>query len=205
MIPLKKILSKFPLYSEDLGIDISKPEGRFKWFLASILFGARISEQISMRTYRTFEKYGVLTPEKILDAGWDELVRILDEGGYVRYDFSTATKLLEIMKLLNEKYGSLEGLYERSTDSHDLKEKLKEFKGIGDVTAQIFLRELRGVWNIKIPVSEKAKEIAEMLDIDLEGKEGEELSRIESALVKINIRYRRKLKDIDTLLLQIQD
>ena len=189
---VETLCSYFPLYSEDLGIDLTKPSGRFKWFLASILFGARISEKIAMKTYKTFEKYGILSPEKILDAGWDELVRILDEGGYVRYDFSTATKLLNIMKELKEKYGSLEKLYAQSKDTPDLVAKLKEFKGIGDVTAQIFLRELRVVWDMDIPVSVKAREMAETLNINLEEYDGEELTRIEDALVKLKLRYGKK-------------
>ena len=61
--------SDFPLYSEDLGIDLTKPSGRFRWFIASILFGARISEKIAMQTYKTFEKYGILSPDKIINAG----------------------------------------------------------------------------------------------------------------------------------------
>ena len=189
---VETLCSNFPLYSEDLGIDITKPPGRFKWFLASILFGARISEKIAMKTYRAFEKYDILTPEKILDAGRDELVRILDEGGYVRYDFSTATKLLNIMKELKEKYGSLEELYSLSKETSDLVDKLKQFKGIGDVTVQIFLRELRGIWNINLPVSAKAKEMAQRLNIDPGQLGGEDLARLEAALVKLNIRYRKK-------------
>lgn len=37
------------LYSEELGIDLKKnnDDELFKWFLASILFGARISETIA--------------------------------------------------------------------------------------------------------------------------------------------------------------
>lgn len=187
-------LLSVPLYSEDLGIDITKPSGRFKWFLASILFGARISEKIAMKTYKTFEKYGILSPEKIMEAGWDELVRILDEGGYVRYDFSTATKLLNTMKELKEKYGSLEKLYASSRNTEELKSKLMEFKGIGEVTAQIFLRELRGVWKIDVPVSVKAAEMAVRLNIALEEFEGEKLTRVEDALVKLYLREGKKGK-----------
>ncbi len=196
---VEKLCSNFPLYSEDLGIDLKKPSGRFRWFLASILFGARISERIAMKTYKTFEKYGILSPEKILDAGWDELVRILDEGGYVRYDFSPATKLLSIMKELKEKYGSLEKLYAKSRNTDELKSKLMEFKGIGEVTSQIFLRELRGVWKIDLPVSVKAAEMAERMNIALEGFEGEELTRVEDALIKLYLRYGKKGKQRNKL------
>jgi endonuclease III len=194
-VPMDKIevlLDNFPLYVEDLGIDLNEPSGRFKWFLASILFGARISEKIASNTYKTFERYGIDSPDKIIAAGWDELVRILDEGGYVRYDFSTATKLLEIAKTLKEKYESLENLYNQSPDTKDLARRLQEFKGIGAVTAQIFLRELRGVWQISTEVSSKAKSVAENLDINLREFEDENLSRVETALVKLGIKYCKK-------------
>ncbi len=201
---VETLCSEFPLYSEELGIDLKKPSGRFKWFLASILFGARISEKIAMKTYRTFEKYSVTSPDKILDAGWDELVSILDEGGYVRYDFSTATKLLGIMKELKEKYGSLEKLYANSRNTEELKSKLMEFKGIGEVTSQIFLRELRGVWKIDVPVSSKAAQMAERLDISLGGLEGERLTRAEDALVKFYLRYGKKGKGMEAMPVDIQ-
>jgi len=43
---------------------------------------------------RTYNEFGVTTPDKILEKGWDGLVRILGEGGYVRYDFSTGRSSL---------------------------------------------------------------------------------------------------------------
>jgi len=189
MDKIELLLANFTLYAEDLGIDLTEPAGRFKWFLASILFGARISEKIAANTYKTFERYGIDNMEKIIAAGWDELVKILDEGGYVRYDFSTATKLLDISKTLKDKYGSLENLYSQSSDTKDFVRRLQEFKGIGAVTAQIFLRELRGVWQISLDVSSKAKSVAETLDISLHEFEGEQLSRVETALVKLGIKY----------------
>jgi endonuclease III len=192
MDKIELLLANFPLYTEDLGIDLTEPAGRFKWFLASILFGARISEKIAANTYKTFERYGIDSMEKIIATGWDELVKVLDEGGYVRYDFSTATKLLEISQTLKEKYGALENLYSQSSDTRDLARRLQEFKGIGAVTTQIFLRELRGVWHISPDVSSKAKSVAENLDINLHEFEGEMLSRVESALVKLSIKYCRR-------------
>jgi hypothetical protein len=56
------------LYSKDLGIDLTESPGRFKWFLASILFGARISEKIASNTYRWFDRCGINTAEKIISA-----------------------------------------------------------------------------------------------------------------------------------------
>jgi len=137
-------------YSEILDIDLSfgKDEENFKWFLASVLFGAPITEKAVVKTYKCFEKYNVLTPKRILETGWDGLVKILDEGSYTRYDFKTADKLLEVMQKLTERYGgSLTLLYNEASNGQDLEKRVKDLgKGIGDVTVSVFLRELRDVW-----------------------------------------------------------
>jgi len=143
-------------FSSSLGIDLSSADSEevLKWFFASILFGARISETIVINTYRQFEKENVLSAQKIVDTGWEGLVRILDDGGYVRYDFKTATKLLEIMRTLVELYqGDLNKLHLEAKGSSDLEKRLKNSgKGIGDVTVNIFLRELRGTWRKADPL-----------------------------------------------------
>ena len=137
-------------FSRQLGIELSESDSEqiFKWFLASKLFGARISSNIAIKTYKEFERYNLTSPEKILETGWDGLVKILDDGGYVRYDFSTATKLLSIINDLKRKYdGDLNKLHQSARDEKDLENLLKGLgKGIGDVTVNIFLRELRTVW-----------------------------------------------------------
>jgi len=142
-------------FSSQLGIDLSGSDSDqiFKWFLASKLFGARISTEIAIKTYREFDRCGVTSPGKILDTGWDGLVKILDSGGYARYDFSTATRLLEIMEDLKKYYdGDLNKLHHKAEDEKDIEKLLKGLgRGIGDVTVNIFLRELRTVWKKATP------------------------------------------------------
>ena len=133
-------LSKIPTYSEELGLDLFNPRDRFKWFLASILFAKRISSEIAKKTYHRFVEEDLTTPEKILAAGWNRLVQVLDSGGYVRYDYSTASYLLSIMQEIKERYGDLEGLHRESSDPRDLEKRLQELKGIGPVGVNIFLR-----------------------------------------------------------------
>ena len=151
-------------FSLALGIELRRGESEeiFKWFLASILFGARIGESIVIKTYQEFDKRGVLTPEKILQTGWDGLVEILDAGGYVRYDFKTATKLLEVMSALVERYqGNLNRLHMQASDPRDLERKLMNLgKGIGKVTVNIFLRELRGIWEKAQPQLQALAQLA---------------------------------------------
>jgi len=174
-------------YSQELGLDLKKEEDRFKWFLASVLFAKRISSQIAQKTYREFEREGIGTPESILEAGWDKLVEVLDSGGYVRYDFSTASNLLEIAASLKEKYGSLESLHDQAKDNEELEKRLLEFKGVGPTGVNIFLRELRGIWGKAKPmVSPIAKEVASKLGLKDEKIEEPD---IESSLVRISLEF----------------
>jgi len=203
-------------YSEILGINLKseKKEEVFKWFLASILFGAPITESAVIKTYKCFEKHKVLTPEKILETGWDGLVEILDEGSYTRYDFKTADKLLAVMNNLMEKYeGNLNLLYERASDSLDLEKRLKDLgKGVGEVTISIFLRDLRELWKKANPkptplvvlaagnlgITEEENPERALKDLKKFWKENEILSRdfvnLETALLRLGKDFCRKKK-----------
>ena len=196
---IKRLIAQFGyLYSTELGINVKTKNEKeiFKWFLASILFGKRISENIAIKTYREFEKAGILCPSEILKAGWDKLVQVLDAGGYVRYDFSTATKLLEISKDLLDKYGEkpLTKIHEIAKDKKELESILQSFKGIGPVTANIFLRELRTVWKKvdpePLPI---VKKLVRKYKIDLNkfNRKTVKFIRLEAALIRI----RKKHKD----------
>ncbi len=147
---ISRVLTRLPgRFATELGLDVQAgPEARQKWFLAAILYGARISGKLAARTYQVFASRGIYSPAAILEQGWDNLVALLDAGGYARYDFKTATKLLKIMASLQEHYqGSLEQLHAAATDGPDLEARLMALApGIGPATANIFLRELRGVW-----------------------------------------------------------
>ncbi len=185
-------LQKSPLYSEELGIKlkINADAELFKWFLASILFGARISETIAKNTYNSFSKYDLLTPDNILKAGWDFLVYpVMREGGYVRYDEKTSAKVLKICGMLKEEYGgSLKNLHAGSRDKRDLENRLLNFYGVGPVTVNIFLRELRPYWEKADPEPLPiVKEIARKLRIDLDGYERKSLNfaRIEAGLIRL--------------------
>lgn len=182
---IKDRVMSFQSYSGELGLDLEKDDDRFKWFLASILFAKRISAEIAKRTYREIVKQGITTPESIMATDWDKLVKVLDSGGYVRYDFSTASNLVEMASTLKDRYGSLEKVYAESTDSKDLERKLLELKGVGPTVVNIFLRELKGIWDKARPQpSPLAREVAQRLQMR---DEDLDLPAIESALVRINL------------------
>lgn len=140
---IKIILRSFgKSFSEELGINLksSSSEEIFKWFLASILFGARISETIAKNTYKTFEKYGLLTPQKILQAGLGFLINpIMREGGYVRYDGVTSRKILGICKKLIEEYeGDVNNIYKKANPSFSKFVKL--------AAGNLGIQDIKGYW-----------------------------------------------------------
>ena len=204
-------------YAAGLGINLGAldPAEIYKWFIAAVLYGARIPETIASRTWHEFEASGVLTPQRMLDTGWDGLVAILDRGSYVRYDYKTATKLLEINRALLDRYGgNLNTLHAAAADPVDLEQRIMALgKGVGKVTAGIFLRELRGRWQKAAPpLSPLAFVAARTLgflpgrigdDYDLalawlqhlwgeQGMTAESFTDFEAALVRQGLRLRRR-------------
>lgn len=130
--------------ASDLGIDLASRQETeyFRWLLACLLFGKPVQQEVARRTYLEFVKEGLVTPEAITRAGWDKLVKVLDDGHYTRYDFSTATKLLDVSKMLREKYGTMTSLLKQCHSTGEISARLQEFKGVGPKTAEIFLRDL---------------------------------------------------------------
>lgn len=64
---LQQLLEEYgKLFSQELGINANKEP--FKWFLASILFGARISTTIAKNIYKAYEEAGLTAPESIARA-----------------------------------------------------------------------------------------------------------------------------------------
>ena len=137
------------IYAKELGIDLSsKQEAEyFKWFLACLLFGKPIQQEVAKRTYFEFVNVGLTNPDAIIRAGWDKLVEVLDIGHYVRFDYSTATKLLDVCKALKEKYSTLTNLLKQAQTIDELSSRLREFKGIGPKTTEIFLRDMAPIYS----------------------------------------------------------
>lgn len=129
----------------DLGIHVDADDDNslFLWLLASFLFGKRISQTIAAATWRALVKtHGRDTPRKLSHVTHAELVKILGEGGYARYDESTATRLLLLCRtLLNEYGGSVRNMAETSESRAEFERRLCRFKGVGPVTLRIFMRE----------------------------------------------------------------
>lgn len=179
---LERILSRIPTYSQELGLDLQKPADRFKWLLASILFAKRISAEVAKQTFRRFMEEKLTSLDEILQAGWDRLVEVLDSGGYVRYDFSTASTLLKFAEEL-KLMGGLEQIRREARNHRELERKLMRLRGVGPTAVNIFLRELRGIWS-------KAKPGPSKLAIEVARKLGlKRVEAFESALVRLKLEF----------------
>lgn len=131
--------------ASDLQINLRKAneEGLFKWLIASFLMGKRIQAEIAAEAYRVIVyKHQRDTPHKLANCTHRQLVTMLGEAHYVRYDETTAARLIALANKLNDEYaGKVENMVKASADLHELEKRLASFQGIGPKTIEIFMRE----------------------------------------------------------------
>ncbi|TPG80279.1 DNA methylase [Pseudomonas arsenicoxydans] len=129
----------------DLNIDMesANEQGLFKWLVASFLMGKRIQAKIAAEAYRVIVvKHQLDTPRKLALSTHRELVAMLGEAHYVRYDETTAARLLALAHKINNEYaGRVSNILEASTDRRDFESRLTAFEGVGPKTVEIFMRE----------------------------------------------------------------
>ncbi|WP_280273768.1 endonuclease [Nocardia wallacei] len=184
-------------YAAEAGIKpADKPAPLFQLLVLAKLLSARISAEIAIAAARELNHSGYDTPQRVADAEWQELVDALGRGHYKRYDESTATRLGENARLILDKYrGDLRRLADEADhDPKRLAELLQQFKGIGPVGADIFLREIQDVWTwVRPHFDERARKGAEQLHLptdpealDRLGKRGRD-AELAAALVRVSL------------------
>lgn len=149
------------------------PQPLYQLLVLSLLLSARISSGIAIATSRELSQAGMRTPRRMADSTWKERVDTLGRGGYRRYDERTATQLGEGAALLLDTYGGdLRRLRDDAeSDPATLRRLLQEFPGLGPVGADIFLREVQGVWPEVAPyLDTKAQQGARRLGLPAEPK-----------------------------------
>ena len=135
--------------ASELGIEL-KPDddaSLFKWFVASFLMGKRIQAPIAAQAYREIvEEQGRDTARKLQHCTSRELVAMLGRAHYVRYDESTAQRLLDLSAKLNADYGGkITHVRRASADRKAFENRLAEFDGVGPKTIEIFMRDAAAV------------------------------------------------------------
>ncbi|MDH4208927.1 MAG: hypothetical protein OEV76_08630 [Anaerolineae bacterium] len=187
-------------FAWELSIPIERntPSPLFRLLCASLLFSAPIQASIAARAARALQKQGWTTAEKMAASSWADRARVLNEAGYARYDNSTSTMLGHTTELLLKRYGGdLRKLREAASHRPGRERQLlTEFKGIGDVGADIFLREVQVVWTELFPfVDARAEAAAAKLGLDQDPRAlldvvGEEdFPRLVAGLVRVDLTH----------------
>lgn len=136
-------------YAQEAGIRLrNQPMPLFQLLMLCMLASKPIDSAVAAHAARELFKTGLRTPHKVLEADRQTVIDALGRAHYRRYDESSATMLVELAEAAQENYGGdLRMLAERSgRDVEAAAAALQEFKGIGEVGASIFLREVQDVW-----------------------------------------------------------
>ncbi len=172
-----------------------------RWALLATLFGNRIPAGVATRTYRTLAQAGVRTIGEAGGRSWDQLVALLDAGGYARYDFRTATRLLDLAATLQTTGDGIVALGEDLSQPEELQAALDALPGWGPVTVRLFLRELRGVWpGADPPLDPRALEAAEHLGVALAAAPPTDPL---AALGRLATAARLDVRDLETALVRL--
>lgn len=135
--------------ASDLGIHLERGDesALFKWFIASFLMGKRIQAEIAAQAYRVIvEQHGRDTARKLGSCTHRQLVSMLGQARYVRYDETTAARLLSLSKKLSEEYaGKIGHILAASEGRPAFEKRLSEFDGVGPKTVEIFMRDAAAV------------------------------------------------------------
>lgn len=114
----------------------------FRWFLLTFLLGKPIQSSVAVKTWKIFLGSKMDFPWAILGAADRELVGLLHQGGYTRYQHVMTKALKTCMQQLVDFYdGSLLFMIEQSENEDDLSKQLQKLYGVGPKTAEIFMRE----------------------------------------------------------------
>ncbi len=186
-------------FADELGIDVAsgEPSPLFRLLCASLLMSARISAGIAVAAARALADAGWTTAEHMAASSWEDRARVLNEAGYARYDERTSAMLGETTELVLDRYGGdLRNLREEAEHDPSKERRLiKECKGIGDVGADIFFREVQAAWPELHPFADRrALSAAEQLvlgsDADALAKLAsgpDEFARLVAALVRVEL------------------
>lgn len=135
--------------ASDLGIHLGREDesALFKWFIASFLMGKRIQADIAAQAYRVIvDQHGRDTARKLGSCTHRQLVSMLGEARYVRYDETTAARLLSLSKKMIDEYaGKIGHILAASEDRQAFEKRLSEFEGVGPKTVEIFMRDAAAV------------------------------------------------------------
>lgn len=172
-----------------------KPMPLFQLLIVCMLASKPIDAAIAMAAGRELFGAGLRTPKAVLAADRRAMIDAFGRAHYVRYDESSATRLTDMAERVRDEYsGDLRELSKRSRhDVAAVKRLLKQFKGIGDTGADIYLREVQDVWTWVRPYfDDRATAAAEHLGLPTRPEKLGALApqanaRLAAALIRVSL------------------
>lgn len=189
-------------YAEQAGIRLKDtPAPLFQLLVLALMLSARIAADKAVSATRSLFESGFTTAEKMAEASWQQRVDAITWSGYKRYDERTATFLGEAAQRVLDQYdGDLRQLHSAAqNDEKRLKERLKEFKGVGTTGADIFLREVQAVWPDIYPFADD-RVLRVAADLDLSDSveslsqlcSQQDFARLTAAMIQIKVRHEQE-------------
>ncbi|HEU5160499.1 MAG TPA: endonuclease [Streptosporangiaceae bacterium] len=182
-------------YAEEAGIKLKdQPAPLFRLLVLANLLSTRINASIAVAAARELFAAGGGTAAGMTGLSWQDRVDALGRGHYVRYDESTSTRLGRMAQQVIDDYGGdLRKLAKQADgDAGRLRELLRRFPGVGPTGADIFCREVQGVWPWLAPYLDKVTiDGARRVGLPVSAKrladrvERRELGRFAAALTRV--------------------
>jgi endonuclease III len=181
-------------YAHEAGIRLDdKPMPLFELLVLCMLASKPIDATIAVQAARELFAEKLRTPDAVRAADRKTMIDAFGRASYARYDESSATRLTEMADAVHEKYrGDLRRLGE-SRDVDTVRKRLKDFKGIGDTGADIFLREVQDTWTwVRPQFDERARTTAKKLGLPDDPKALQKLAgthpaQLAAALVRVSL------------------
>ncbi|KAL9017311.1 MAG: hypothetical protein Q9185_005368 [Variospora sp. 1 TL-2023] len=181
----------------------SSPENVLALVYNAMLTSARISHELARKSVKCLIEAGYQDIAVLSKSTWKERTEVLTKGGYTRYREKTATGLGELADFVKEKYDNdLNNLLKAADSSpSNIRTRLKEVKGIGNVGLDIFCDTAQHIWPCLAPfIDPRSMKTAQQCglgdDVDkiwgAVDEDAERMCRLAAALTTVRLEKKEK-------------
>ncbi|MEW4452716.1 hypothetical protein AB1L30_08575 [Bremerella sp. JC817] len=144
-------------YAQQAGIRLrDAPAPLFQLLSASVLMSSPVENDKALQATAALRKAALDTPKKMAEASRDTRAEVIGTHGYEQLNLQGSKQLGKTAEfLLRRYYGDLRQL--RAEAGHDVAMEhrlLRQFNGVGKSGADIFLREIQGLWHEVYPYAD---------------------------------------------------
>lgn len=162
--PTQKAIAKAILnthgttFAQQIGIRLKNaPAPLFQLLSASVLISGRVSADQAIEAALALREAELDTPRKLTNTIWRHRIDGITESSSRQFEKKRATRLdLTAQRLMHRYDGDLRKLRsEAGPDVVRQRQLLQQFHGIDSTGADIFLREVQGIWGEVYPYADQ--------------------------------------------------